>query len=295
MLVWWNTSLSPPIAKRKADQEDLDFVVAQIRQLREETSFDVLALGEVCTADLDAIMTGLGESALAIHDATDRATKPMFDTAVIYDRDKLELNDSRSIVDMFGTKTLKTGELVQFRLTHSGELLDVLISHWPSRLSAPESSAVRAELGSALRGTLARRREEGATPYVILIGDYNDDPFSPSLANHLLATRDRVLARRDNRYLYNPFWRWIGQSHHGPDDENSVCGTLFYAGGETTKWFTYDQIIFSSAFLRDDAMVLNEPCCGILVPTELRQKLANRRQIFDHLPVLGTIELRSKI
>ena len=58
VFVWWNTSLSPPIAKRKAQDVDLEFVVEQVRQMRQQTSFDVLALGEVCADDLAAIVAG---------------------------------------------------------------------------------------------------------------------------------------------------------------------------------------------------------------------------------------------
>jgi len=297
VFVWWNTSLSPPIAKRKAQDVDLEFVVEQVRQMRQQTSFDVLALGEVCADDLAAIVAGLDEPQFGIHDATDRASKPMFDTAVIYDRSKLSFEQSRSIVDKFGRKTLKTGEVVNFQAMQTGDLIQVVVSHWPSRLTASESAPVRTELGTALRMSLASMREEDPAPYVVLMGDYNDDPFSPSLANHLLATRDRALARRDNRFLYNPFWKWIGESHGSSPEANDVgvCGTHFYPGGDNTQWFTYDQMIFSSAFLQDGSMVLNEQQSGILVPPALRAKVLSRREIFDHLPVLGTVNLRSEI
>jgi endonuclease/exonuclease/phosphatase family metal-dependent hydrolase len=295
VLVWWNTSLSPPVPKRKASDADLDFVVKQVREIYEQTGFDVLALGEVCSADLSAIVTGIGESHLSVHDATDRTGKRMFDTAVIYDTRKVELTSNRSIEDKYARKTLKTGEVVTFRAVQTGEQFQLVVSHWPSRITAPDFDPMRAELGTALRRSIEAMREEGATPYTILMGDYNDEPFSRALAEHLLATRDRSLARRDSRYFYNPFWKSIGESHDGPrDDENGICGTHFYPNGNSSRWFTYDQIIFSSEFLAGEAMSLNERLCAILVPPALRSKLLVRREIFDHLPVLGTVELRSK-
>jgi hypothetical protein len=296
VFVWWNTSLSPPVAKRKAQESDLEFVVEQVRQIREQTAFDVLALGEVCANDIAAIFAGLGEVNFGIHDATDRISKPMFDTAVIYDRSRLSFAQSLSIVDKFGRKTLKTGEVINFEATETGDEIQIVVSHWPSRLTSSEFTAVRTELGTALRLSLGRMQKEGAARYVVLMGDYNDDPFSPSLANHLLATRDRSLARRDDRFLYNPFWKWIGESHDGSQEATGieVCGTHFYPGGNTTQWFTYDQMIFSSAFLQDGSIVLNEQQSGILVPPTLRSKVLSRREIFDHLPVLGTVNLRSE-
>ncbi|WP_374202432.1 endonuclease/exonuclease/phosphatase family protein [Burkholderia cenocepacia] len=296
VFVWWNTSLSPPIPRRKATEADLEFVVAQLREMRREVGFDVLALGEVCSSDLHAIVKGLEDPNLSIHDATDRTSRLMFDTAVIYDRNKLILERGYPLTDKFGRKTLKTGEVIEFRLAATGDSFILVASHWPSRLTAAEASSVRAEPGTALRRFVERMHEEHAEPFIVLVGDYNDDPFSPSLANHLLATRDRSLARRDSRFLYNPFWRKIGQSHDSdfPSEAGGFCGTHFYAGGENSQWFTYDQIIFSAAFLQEKSLSLNENLCGIVAPASLRAKLVSRREIFDHLPVLGTVELRSE-
>ncbi|MEX3934824.1 endonuclease/exonuclease/phosphatase family protein [Paraburkholderia phymatum] len=296
VFVWWNTSLSPPVPRRKATEADLEFVVTQLRELREEVAFDVLALGEVCSADLDAIVEGLGDPNLSVHDATDRTNRLMFDTAVIYDHSKLTLESSLPLTDKFGRKTLKTGEALGFRLVETDDSFVLVASHWPSRLTAADASAVRAELGTALRRFVERMHAAYADPFVVLVGDYNDDPFSPSLANHLLATRDRALARRDSRFLYNPFWRKIGQSHDSDhaDDARGFCGTHFYSGGENSQWFTYDQIMFSSAFLQDKSLSLRENLCGIVARPDLRARLLSRREIFDHLPVLGTVELRSE-
>lgn len=295
VFVWWNTSLSPPILKRRAGEAELEFVVKIVRELFEQTEFDALALGEVCTTDLSAILAGIGVPHLSVHDATDRTTKPMFDTAVIYDKRKLCFEGFRSIQDTFARRTLKTGEVVAFRSVLSGHSFQLVVSHWPSRITAQEFDPVRAELGTSLRLSLRTMQSDGASPYTILMGDYNDDPFSRSLAQHLLATRDRGLARNNREYLYNPFWKQIGESHHDAYDNGAgICGTHFYPSGRDSRWFTYDQMMFSSAFLTNQGMVLREGETGILAPPELRSKLLTRREIFDHLPVLGTVELRVK-
>lgn len=296
VLVWWNTSLSPPIARTKAQAADLDFVVKQLREIRQQVGFDVLALGEVCSSDLQTIVRGLGDEDLSVHDATDRTNRLMFDTAVIYDRRKVTLESNSSIIDKFGRRNLKTGEALEFRVNVTNEILTLVVSHWPSRMTAAESSSIRAELGTALRKFVERKHEAAVAPYVVLGGDYNDDPCSSSIASHLLATRDRSLARRDARFLYNPFWRKLGESHDIGHVEEAVtfCGTHFYAGGDHTQRFTYDQFIFSSAFLNESSMRLNERFCSVIAPAALRTRLLNRREIFDHLPVLGTIELRSQ-
>lgn len=292
--VWWNTSLSPPVARRKAGRAELDFVVSQIRAIRRQTDFAVMGLGEVCTDDLNAIVQGLDDPQIAIHDATSRNGRLKFDTAVIYDRGKVALEKHRSVVDRRGRQSLKTGEVVEFSAAATGDTFHLVVSHWPSRLSVAQSAPERAELGIALRWTVDNIRTD-ASPYVVLMGDYNDDPFSPSLSEHLLATRDRYLVRTHRDLLYNPFWKRLGESHDHSDDDppDGVCGTYFYHKGRVSRWFTFDQMIFSSGFLQGQALALDETNSGILVPLDLRAKLLNPKEIFDHLPVLGLVELRS--
>lgn len=293
--VWWNTSLSPPVARRRAGRAELDFVVSQIRTIRHQTEFAVLGLGEVCTDDLNVIVQGLDDPRIAVHDATSRNGRLKFDTAVIYDRGKVALEGHRSVVDRRGRQSLKTGEVVEFTVTATGDTFHLVVSHWPSRLSVAQSAPERAELGIALRWAVENIRTD-ASPYIVLMGDYNDDPFSPSLSEHLLATRDRYLVRAHGDLLYNPFWKRLGESHDHSDDDppDGVCGTYFYHKGRASRWFTFDQMIFSSEFLQRKALVLDETNSGILVPLDLRAKLLNPKEIFDHLPVLGVVELRSK-
>ncbi|MCL4653008.1 endonuclease/exonuclease/phosphatase family protein [Burkholderia multivorans] len=255
----------------------------------------MLGLGEVCTDDLDAIVRGLDDPQIAVHDATSRNGRLKFDTAVIYDRSKVALERHRSVVDSRGRQSLKTGEVAEFTATATGDTFHVVVSHWPSRLSVAQSAPERAELGIALRWTVENLRTD-AHPYIVLMGDYNDDPFSASLSEHLLATRDRYLVRAHKDLLYNPFWKRLGESHNHSDDDppDGVCGTYFYNKGRVSRWFTFDQMIFSSEFPQGKALVLDEANSGILVPLDLRAKLLNPKEIFDHLPVLGVVELRSR-
>ncbi len=57
----------------------------------------------------------------------------------------------------------------------------------------------------------------------------------------------------------------------------------FHKNGKITRWRTFDQIIFSSAFLGHTEWHLNEDLTGIL---DIEKDL----KIFDHFPVYGVIE-----
>jgi hypothetical protein len=126
------------------------------------------------------------------------------------------------------------------------------------------------------------------------MGDYNDDPYSPSLAQHLLATRDRELVRKNDSYLYNPFWRMLGESapfNHG-NESKSICGTYYYSSGKPSRWFTFDQIMFSSAFFQNGPFLLNEGRSMIIWNEDLDSRIRSSDGIFDHLPVLSVIDVK---
>lgn len=95
VFLWGNTGLSPPIQRRKESEGSIEFVVAQIKQLRAEYDFAVLGLGEVNSEELDAIIEGVGDPALAKMDATDHTQRLKFDTAIVYDLTKLAQAQAR--------------------------------------------------------------------------------------------------------------------------------------------------------------------------------------------------------
>ncbi len=296
IILWWNTSLSP-LAKSRAQDSDKEFAIAYLAELRRVLHPDIVGLAEVCAQDLRDILTTLDDPNLSVHDATANDDGHGFDTAVLFDRRRLELTTNRALLDSYGRANLKIGEQLLFQVSDAVDPLHLFVSHWPSRLHCAPSDPRRTEIGTSLRRTLddLRATSSAKRQYIVLMGDYNDDPFSPSLAEHLLATRDRELAKNNDSYLYNPFWRRLGESApfvYGRD-VSSICGTHFYRGNNQGRWFTFDQIIFSSAFLSGGPLYLNEDKSIILRTTELESRLQRAGDIFDHLPVVGTIDVRS--
>ena len=293
VLVWWNTSLSP-LGKPRATAVEKGFVIALIADLFQRLRVDFLALGEVCSQDLQDIQAAIGLPSVGVHDASTVDRKPMFDTGVLYDQNRLAVSDFRSHLSSYGKITLKVGERLTILGRDTAREIHVFVSHWPSRLYCPETHHRRFEIGTALRQALDDIRRNGPEEFIVLMGDYNDDPCSPSLASHLLATRDRDLARKSDSLLYNPFWRRLGESDAFLRGKPGlgICGTYYYAKGEQTRWHTFDQIIFSSAFLRDGPFVLNEEHSRIVRIESIESKMRKSSAIFDHLPVMSVIDIR---
>lgn len=115
-----------------------------------------------------------------------------------------------------------------------GEPFHIFVNHWPSRRGGEQASAP----GRALAASVAKARIDtilmsDPDAKVILMGDLNDDPVSPSVAKVLGAKTDVSKVRRSE--LYNPWYAYYREG----------IGTLAY----NDAWNLFDQIIISQSFL----------------------------------------------
>ena len=113
------------------------------------------------------------------------------------------------------------------------ESLYIIVNHWPSRRGGPEESEPR-RLNAArkVQEVIAEIMKKDKTPNILVMGDFNDDPFNKSLVEGLKASGE--MNREEG--FFNPMF-----SLHNP--ENS--GTLTYRG----KWNLFDQILVSKGLL----------------------------------------------
>jgi len=182
----------------------------------------------------------------------------------------------------------KHSESMNVPVGHCNSIFHIFLSHWPSRSFYHENSSTRHYLGLRLRDSIDEIIEkEKSNPHIILIGDFNDEPFNKSLSEHLMATRDKNLVRKHKHLLYNPSWNYLGYKNFESDQ---ICGTYYYKSGRITKWHTFDQIIFSHAFINSQEWKLKESNYNILAITDIVDSIMNSKQIFDHLPVIAEIE-----
>ena len=290
--VWWNTSLSPA-GKDRATDEQRQFVCSMVDFILNQMQVDFLALGEIAEKDVNLIIDNCKLTGIDLQFDFREVGRTKFDTCFLHRREKLSLNGTRLITSPKGRRILKIAQQVDFMILGRDKPLHIFISHWPSWLRCHENSADRHLLGQSLRSAVEDvGYERGVMANAILLGDYNDEPFHASLAENLMATRDREFAKRKPYLFYNPFWRHLGFSKlSSPEkmDEGSG-GSYFYKNGEITRWRTFDQIIFSSDFLGHSDWLLNEELTGILELQLLREKMMDNKEIFDHFPVIGIID-----
>ena len=120
-----------------------------------------------------------------------------------------------------------------------GELVHIIVNHWPSRYA---SSPARERAGVLVRDLKDSLLAEMPESRVIIMGDMNDDPDDKSLKTCLgaLRNKDDVENATD---LYNPWWDILRRRGHG---------TLKYRG----KWNLFDQVILSGNFVNNDRSTL---------------------------------------
>lgn len=146
----------------------------------------------------------------------------------------------------------KTRDILFVYGKYDGEDMYIMVNHWPSRRGGEEVSAP----GRATAAPICKHKVDSITKInpdakIVIMGDLNDDPVSPSVAVTLGAKGEKSQVSRGG--IYNP---WV-------EPFNKGIGTLAYGD----SWNLFDQIMVSSGFLnRDqsgfffrDAHIFNKP------------------------------------
>ena len=128
----------------------------------------------------------------------------------------------------------KTRDVLFVTGKFNGERIFVFVNHWPSRRGGEEASAP----GRAKAAGVSKHKIDSITAInpdakILLMGDLNDDPVSPSVAVVIGAKGDKDQVQRGG--MYNP---WVKRFKEG-------IGTLAY----NDSWNLFDQIMLSSGFL----------------------------------------------
>ena len=157
------------------------------------------------------------------------------------------------------------------------EQIYIIINHWPSRNNGIKTSDDKRIKAAKLVGEIVTDiYNENENPYIIIMGDFNDNPTNKSVKNHLM-----------NPDFYNPML----------DLEEKKKGSVMYHG----KWYMFDQIIVNKAFLDSGSSKINFKSAEIFDASFLKQKTGKRKGrpkrtfigkyhqggFSDHFPVLA--------
>lgn len=291
---WWNTSLSPTISPNRASESELATADAVIKRLLEDQQVDFLGLCEVSARDCRRFRELFGEEFEVVSCLANEG-RAVFDLAAIIRRERIGCVNSTAIFRKRGNRTFKLAYRleVEVEAVEEKSTIVVLLSHWPSRLSDGQDKSKRIKCGEFLRDEVDRHLEERFATDVILMGDYNDEPFDVSLSEHLESTRDYLLVARQPHLLYNPSWYHIGYKMRFRGMENieltNVGGSVSARADNHTRWKTFDQILVSSSFLVGGDWRLDEEQSGVITDSELVAIVGRNDSHFDHLPILLSV------
>jgi len=163
------------------------------------------------------------------HDSPDERG---IDVALLYSKIAFELFDSSTYPVYLENEKGKrdyTRDILKVTGKLHGELVHIIVNHWPSRREGTEiSEPKRITTASTVRTIIDSIYQKEMNPKIILMGDFNDDPKSKSVKDFLV---------KDD--FFNPM-----ESLQNPEK----TGTSTY----NKKWNFFDQIILSKNFLTEN-------------------------------------------
>lgn len=289
-VAWWNTSLSPNADADRASNSDRINAAAAIDELVKMGS-SVIGLCEVSQMDMDYLCV---HSALRNFACTDpgaaASARSRFDTCIAYDPDLFTLGAEADLVAAYGAGHFRVAQRFELQASAGGRSLHVFVSHWPSRLNMDANDTKRILYAAALRDAVNALLTDDPAAQIILMGDYNEEPFSESMCVGLRASRDRPRSESKPDLLYNPFWRHLSSYRRDPKHSCSDEGTYYYHSGDTTRWHTFDQMLFSYGLLTGaGGLALDEHSTRAHVASWLEKLLLDRKSLFDHRPIVGRL------
>ncbi|MAT55094.1 MAG: endonuclease [Saprospirales bacterium] len=153
--------------------------------------------------------------------------------------------------------TVYTREILYVTGLLDGDTLHVLVNHWPSRRGGEKATRplrnAAAMLNKNVRDSLIARNPAAK---IIVMGDLNDDPTSPSVAKVLLAKPKKNQLRKGD--FFNP---WHAFYKRG-------IGTLAYRDA----WSLFDQILITEGLVNPENPGYHFYKAKVFNPTYLVQK-----------------------
>ena len=182
----------------------------------------------------------LGKDYGIIHfDGPDRRS---IDVALLYQKALFRPIDSSShelkIYDDVSRKRVYTRDQLLVSGQLEGDLIHLLVNHWPSR-SGGEARSRSKRVGAAKLNKHLIDSLQSIDPYakIFTMGDLNDDPTNASVKKVLKAQKDK--SRVPLKGIYNPFEKMFTEKGYG---------TTAYRDA----WSLFDQIMVTKPLLDDD-------------------------------------------
>lgn len=154
------------------------------------------------------------------------------DTALLYRGDLFKLQDAKAFKTILPNADDKTRDILLVSGQLGGERMHFLVNHWPSRSGGEKRSMPnRVAAAENLRAIVRAIQADEPSAKIITMGDFNDDPISPSIAKTLgaIGKKQKLTKTTD---LYNPFYDFYKKGY----------GTTAWRD----SWSLFDMLIFTN-------------------------------------------------
>lgn len=237
-------------------ERKLDQLSKIILRMNDNKGPDILAICEVENENvllklIDKLNGSLPHSYSVVH--ADTRDRRGIDVAFLYDDNKFYVPSE--IFSHWVVKRNATRDILQvnFRIKSSNRLLIVIGNHWPSRSGGQlESEPYRIVAGETI-GYYHQRILEiyGKDTAIVVMGDFNDEPFNRSVTDHALAVNNEIkVMNARNPTFYNLMWPLM-------TGEN---GTSFYEG-----FNVIDQLWISKGIVKGEIFSVQDSSVKIIL------------------------------
>lgn len=240
-LAFWNSGVAP--ARTKVSLEKRRARLAQAAELVAQTfadGVDILALCEVdieAVAEINARVAEPGITALAECGPIGRSR---WDFGVFYRCGQLLCEPEGQIVGMLRANHVRAA--FRFRVVAPRLAFQLFLLHWRSQLRGG-SDDHRQRAAETLREAYQAELRDGSK--VVVLGDFNAEPFDPCFVALDISRDPRTALRFPSRFLFNPSWSLVAPCR---GDAWGPYGTIGHAGERRV----FDQALTSSGFLNPE-------------------------------------------
>ncbi len=171
--------------RKNCTQEIFDLKLKNLTEVLSDLNADILGLCEVenrfVLDQLNASYTGRDYSIVHMDSPDERG----IDVALLYDPEMIRVLSTEAIhVNLPDGGA--TRDILYVRGMKAEHELHLFVNHWPSKYGGVEKTIpLRAATAETLRGFIDGIFENDINADIIIMGDLNDEPFEPSIVEHL--------------------------------------------------------------------------------------------------------------
>ena len=181
------------------------------------------------------------------------------DVALIYQKKRFTVTNSYKkelVLFREDGKREYTRDLLVVSGILDGEKVAFFVNHWPSRRGGEAVSMPKRNAAAALlKQEMDALREKNPNIKLIAMGDFNDDPISPSFKNHLKAVGDEKELNEEYPY-FNPMYKMYkkGVASLAYRDAPNLFDQIIYSknlvpGSSTEEYTVYRTEVYAPAYL----------------------------------------------